>query len=262
MSKQKGFKNSEIALGIVLSIVMILFSRLGVFDSISSIISSPLEGFYQYNKNVFKSINEDIEFISNLALLKEEIDLLRDNNEFYKIENTDLKREIEEMRKILEQRTFENDFETIPSKILMYRNNGLDVVINKGSRDGVEINQAVITKNVFIGRVSKTYPTNSVVELVISPSIDVPVYIGGGELKGFVSGDGTGRVIIKNIPLLGELIEDEVVYTSGSDLKTPNGLLVGSLKNIISKETDLTRSANIQLFINMNYLDEVYVIIK
>ena len=257
---ERGLKNSDLIIATVISVVIILFARLGLLNSINAFISESFENIQYANFSIFSNIKDDFSFLADLAGNKDSIDQYKNENEFYKAENERQRLELESLRKILDQSSFDKDYKTIPARVLTYMETGNMILINKGDADNVKVGSAVTKGGCFIGRVSKTYPSSALVELPFSPNIRVPVIFPDSGARGFIVGADSRIVYVVDIPNSLTLPEGSTVVTSGADSQTPYGLLVGKSSGAFSNQTDISQRVQIESTLSLNQLTEVFVI--
>ncbi len=104
------------------------------------------------------------------------------------------------------------------------------IIIDRGERDGIEPNMAVVCESGVVGRVWKVFPSQSHVQLISDPTASLGVKLAGTEIGGILAGIGDPREgEMKYVPN-GETVEvDVAVVTSGSDGIFPRGVPVGKV---------------------------------
>ena len=65
---------------------------------------------------------------------------------------------------------------------------------------------------------------------------------------------------IENIDLDSDILEDDIVLTSNVSMLYPEGLQVGKIKSIKVSNDELTKTAIVETYTNVNSLNYVYVI--
>ena len=103
------------------------------------------------------------------------------------------------------------------------------VIINRGSKDGVELGMAVMDKSFLIGKVVEVSFTTSRVLLLSDLNSKVPVDIMPNNIQSILSGTGGDDGVIQYIRQQ-ELIEkDAVVFTSGAGGLFRSGIPIGKI---------------------------------
>ena len=122
------------------------------------------------------------------------------------------------------------------------------VIINRGSKDGVELGMAVMDKSFLIGKVVEVSFTTSRVLLLSDLNSKVPVDIMPNNIQSILSGTGGDDGVIQYIRQQ-ELIEkDAVVFTSGAGGLFRSGIPIGkidkdptSLKAVVNFFSDFSQ---------------------
>ena len=142
------------------------------------------------------------------------------------------------------------------------------VVIDKGSADGVELNAPVISPTGIVGRVIERGPNAARVQLLLDRDSGVGALIERTRVAGVVTGqvrsaegaqDPVGELALKYVPASADVVENDLVVTSGSERIFPKGLVVGRVRSVglgagLFKEIRVTPSAR------FDRLEEVLVL--
>lgn len=250
----------KIFIGITISLLIIILSRIGVFNDVYSVSSGIFNDFQQQNMNFFKNVEQDINFLSNLGNL-------RDENQKLKSENSNLKSDLdsanillEDSKKILKQLSFNPEKKYIPVRITQYSDNQTEIVINKGSKEGVKLNDVLVIENYLIGIITEVNEGYSRGRLIISSSSKVPSQSMKGDLRGVSLGDGINSINFQQVPNTTKLQINDRVVTAGVDGTYPFGLTIGKIINIESKDTDIEQKAQLATEINLKNLREIFII--
>ncbi|MBP3038045.1 rod shape-determining protein MreC [Bacillaceae bacterium Marseille-Q3522] len=126
------------------------------------------------------------------------------------------------------------------------------LTINKGTRDGVEANMAVISENGgLLGKIKNSQEFVSTVQLLSSmdPTNRVSAVVQGEqEYYGTIEGydEKTGYLQLKVIPSDADIKEDQTVVTSGMGGVFPPGILIGKIVDVVTAEYGLTKMAHVK----------------
>lgn len=136
------------------------------------------------------------------------------------------------------------------------------LLIDRGSRDGLEIGQAVITgAGVFVGRVSTLKERVATVELETDMGSRVAAAISNErKLIGVLEGKGNGATTLTYIPSTEHLARNQLIVTAGTDEKIPGDLALGIVNEIQSRPTDPFLSAAIEPLVRMDQIVLVSVL--
>jgi rod shape-determining protein MreC len=133
--------------------------------------------------------------------------------------------------------------------------------IDKGSKDGLKPDQAVVTPDGIIGKLRDVFPHTSQVLLINDQTSGAGVLLATTRLRAILRGSTTGQILINNLTPDSRIKPGEQVLTSGGDQVYPRGLPVGTIESI-KPDPDHQPYTLIQLHpaANLNQLEEVLVI--
>ncbi|HJV44308.1 MAG TPA: rod shape-determining protein MreC [Bacillota bacterium] len=139
------------------------------------------------------------------------------------------------------------------------------VVIDKGSRDGISANMAVITPEGYIGRVQSVSNFSSQVELVtdIERGNHIGAIVQGNErIYGVIEGfdPKNNLLIMRKIPMQAEIAPKQMVITSGLGGTIPKGLVLGEIVSVKTDDQYLTKDAYIKPNANLQQVEKVFVV--
>jgi rod shape-determining protein MreC len=134
------------------------------------------------------------------------------------------------------------------------------VVIEKGKRDGVAKDMAVITPSGLVGKVSSVTDNYAYVLLMTDINFSVSVRIQETRKEAILSGTGGRRCVLKYVPQEEVIKEGEVVVTSGFDDLFPQEVSVGYVSRVSKKGDSIFQEIEITLFQDLTRLDEVVVV--
>src|SRR5271170_121298 len=152
---------------------------------------------------------------------------------------------------------------TVAAQVIGTSGNDLSRVlyIDKGSKDGLKPDQAVITPDGVIGKLRDVFPHTSQVLLINDQTSGAGVVLATTRVRAILRGSTTGQIVINNLPPASGIKPGEQVLTSGGDQIYPRGLPVGTIESI-KPDLDHQPYTLIQLrpAANLNQLEEVLVI--
>ena len=134
------------------------------------------------------------------------------------------------------------------------------LVLNKGERDGVNVEMGVITPAGAVGRVVKTTAFTAMVLLATDPHNAITGLIQRTRDEGIIEGSPHGRLRMKYLPLLSPIQVGDRIVTSGLTGGFPKGLAIGTITRVDKTEGDLFQSAEIMPEVDFSRLEEVMVI--
>jgi rod shape-determining protein MreC len=133
--------------------------------------------------------------------------------------------------------------------------------IDKGAKDGIKTNMAVITADGVVGKVLKVFDSTSQVLLVNDQTSGVGTILEQSRLQGVLKGTPSGELVLDKIMNDEDVHPGEKVLTSGGDQIFPKGLLVGTVgKSGRGPESFL--NIKVKAAANLSKLEEVLIITK
>jgi rod shape-determining protein MreC len=133
------------------------------------------------------------------------------------------------------------------------------IILDRGSADGVEVNDAIVNANGLIGRVILTTNDMAKVQLLSDSNCAVGALIERTRRQGVVRGDGSGAAEMHDIPSLADVQPGDVVLTAGIDGIYPKGIPVGTVVRA-EKGTGLFKSIVVRPAVDFGKIEEVIVI--
>ena len=134
------------------------------------------------------------------------------------------------------------------------------VYIDKGSRDGVQQDMAVISADGVVGRVITVYKSTSQVLLINDQQSGVGSIFERSRVLGVTQGKASGGLVIDKVMADEDVKPGDKVLTSGGDLIFPKGLLIGTVAKL-EKGSEFLQ-ITVKPAAALNRLEEVLVIIK
>lgn len=240
-------------------------SRLNVVRNALSVPLNPLQkGIGAVGDKIKNTVNFFREVrtarAENEELRKKVQQMERELDKVYRLQN-----ENENLKKLL---SFKEQFtqETVGCNIISKDSGNLfeSFTIDRGSKDGISINDPVINANGLVGRVSRVdllsskvvsiIDTESSVSSRLSKSRDLVILKGDAQLRI----DGLCR--LDYIPPDVEVSVGDKVETSGMSSLYPKGIIIGEIIQVIKNEGQFDYYAIVQPTVDFRRLEEVVVI--
>lgn len=133
------------------------------------------------------------------------------------------------------------------------------ISIDAGEVQGVSVGDAVIWKDVLLGSVSEVSPQMSKVKRLDHSESRVSVYISRSGAEGILVGRFGSQVVLSQVLQGDDIKEDDIVVTTGA-FGAPRGLVVGRVSGIISDKTDVYKEAVVEMLMDLNDLQTVFIL--
>lgn len=139
------------------------------------------------------------------------------------------------------------------------------ITINKGKKDGVKVNMAVISEDGMIGKIKTVQPFSSTVQLVSDlgrTNLISAVVQGDDDINGMIEGYDPKKKMLsfKLIPYDAKLKKGQTVVTSGLGGVFPEGLEIGKVKEITPDPEGLTKIAYVKPSANLHEFYNVMIV--
>jgi rod shape-determining protein MreC len=172
------------------------------------------------------------------------------------------RQELTRLRELLELRE-SVPWTTVPARVIARGTEGSAriVTLDRGSRDGVRLNQPVLTPRGVVGRVIEAAPGASKVQTVLDPNSGVAGLIQRTRVQGMVVGAGDRGCRMEYVSELSNVEVGDVVVTSGLDQIYPKGYTIGIVASIGEGE-GLTKLVELRPEVDFRRLEEVLVVLK
>ena len=141
-----------------------------------------------------------------------------------------------------------------------------EITIDKGSKNGIEKNMAVVTNEGLVGRISKVSNYTSTVKLITNPNmsdkVSVKIKVDDGYVYGLIY-----KYSAKNNSYTVEGISENIKIPVGAEVVTtgmgdtfPSGLLVGKVTKVTTDNFDLSKVVIVKNSTDVNKIEYVTVI--
>ena len=216
----------------------------------------------------FKNFGSMITDYNSLKKVLEENKILKSNVEkieSLEAENSELKKEIEQMKNELNIEHVLSDYDYLNATVVSRNANTWynNLTIDKGSNSGIEEGMVVINSTGVIGKTTNVSTFSCDVKLITTTDTDnkisIKIAAGKNNLTGLINkyDYDTGFLEIEGISNTEQVSVGDLVYTSGLGGVFPSGILIGKVENITTDVYDLSKIINVSpsaKFEDINYV--------
>ena len=270
-ARQSGRKIWSLLFVLLALFCVIFFAARGRFQATTSTktvgtVLVPFEIAFSYVGQQVQRVSSNLWEIATVheqnKMLKNEIEQLRQQNTMaaeYAAENARL-------RELLAYKQSAQQFDLLAARVI-----GRDaalwtstIVVDRGSKDGVRENMAVVTGKGLVGRVTEVAPLSCKVQLILDVRSSVGTLVQRTESRvtGIVTGtlDNPYMPQMVNIPRNADVQDGDIVITSGFGGIYPKGIPVGQIVSQRSDDTGLLKVAQIETAVDFQRLEDVAII--
>lgn len=170
--------------------------------------------------------------------------------------NKHLKEELDNIKKINDIE-FDDNLDIIVSRV-KYRDvyeYSNTLTIFKGSKNNVNVGDAVLTNNGLVGIISKTYDYYSVVSLITNKKSNISVKI--NDAVGVLKLEN-GKLVVTSINNYKNISIGDEIYTSGLG-NLPDNIYVGKVKKVSLNDTEIEKVIEVDIENRLDTLDYLFV---
>lgn len=227
------------------------------FVTAANAISNGVNGFIDkwVNADTYKNQNDE---------LRELVSQMYERSADYE----ELQRENEQLREMLDLSKEHKDFVfSDPCSIIARNANDIygGFTINQGSNSGISLNDPVITSVGLIGRVTEIAGNYSKVSTILSPQVNVGVYTLRTKATGVIENDlstaENKQCLMSQILKDADIVPGDVIVTAGQSGLFPEGLMVGTVKEVYNDSNGLSKHAIIEPMEDCSAVTSAYAVI-
>lgn len=261
--------NSSTTLFIVSGAIIILLIILHIFKILRPVENLAIRIFSPFQKYVYLSGNRfsgSFRFFSSIKNLSKENKELKEKNNQLIYESSKAERLEKENKELREQLNLfkKEEFNLVAANVIGQDPNNLIQFINidKGSADGLKINQPVIIANNFlIGKISEASSHSAKVILITDSRSKINAQIQGADANGIIKGEHNLGLIMEMIPQDKIIKRGDKVVTSGVGGDMPVGLYIGEVEEVKTTDNELFQTARIKTQADFKNLRVVFAIV-
>ena len=236
------------------------------------IVSLAISLNFRRNTTIIENIFKDISMFINELFMRPLTALAKDSisnqDESYIIQkniNESLEKEISELKETLELNRTLTEY-SVENATILSRNKSYwfnTITIDKGKKDGLKKDMAVITSNGLIGKISKVYSNSSEIKLITSDDanykVSVSIKVNETDNYAILNGYDQSKNLLKvtGLSKTTSVNKGDIVVTSGLGELFPAGIFVGTVEEIANDKYDLSKTLYIktkQDFNNIHYV--------
>jgi len=223
-------------------------------------ILSPVQGFFW---DIGQTSSHFFSGFFNAASLKEENMQLEERMLVLQQELLSLQgveQENEQLRKALGL-GIEKEFTVISSRVIGKDPSQDILLLDKGSRDGVQEDMAVITPaKAAVGKIGAVFETTSRVMLLSHPASSFDAKILREGVVGLVRGKGGYRALLDLIPQESSVVPGDMVVSASLGGIFPENLLIGEVAEVETSGERSFSQAEIALFFDVRKAGLLFII--
>lgn len=269
------YKKKTGIVGIIITIIILILlvfisnmnvENLSYIENVVSSVVMPIQNGLTYLKN---KITGNDTFFADISKLQQE-------NEELKQKNTQLETSLRELEIIKSENSTLKEYLNLSEQYGNYTTKAAYIinkdisnynnvfVINVGKNDGIQNNMTVISEKGLVGHVISVTDNTAKVQTIIDTSSTVSATLSTSRDNLICRGtlEEKGMLKASYIPTDANLIQGDVVETSGMGGIYPKGIKIGTIKTIQNTKNIVDRTAIITPAVDFDKVETVLVITK
>jgi rod shape-determining protein MreC len=202
----------------------------------------------------------------DLRNLHEQNQSLKHENERLRIEQAGLAEDALQGQRLRELLDFRGRYidKTVAAQVVgtSGTDQARDILIDKGSKDGLQVQMPVITPDGIVGKIKNVFPHTAQVQLISDQTSGTGVLLANTRVRGVMKGNASGQPQILNISPDERIQPGEPVMSSGGDQVYPPGMPVGVVDRVVPDPDSSYVNIVVKPNANLTALEEVLVVVQ
>lgn len=244
---------------------LMLLGMAGILTPAEDIMAAPLHGVSGALNRLSLAFNQAVEELNSLGQLRGRIAALEEQLASRQIEIIQLREaasDYDRLTSLLSYTTALENIEFLTADVIAHEQSGIarHIIINRGTRDGIGIGMPVATDLGLVGRVVHVSANAAQVQLINDENSSVSSRLQTTRAEGSIIGQASGVLRMTFIDLDEDIIQSDLVITSGLGGNFPPDIVVGQVTSIRQFEFELFQEAEVRSLIDFDVLEFVLVI--
>jgi rod shape-determining protein MreC len=250
---------------LLLSGGLIVLSLAGTLTPFEGILAAPLNLVSGVFNQIALSVGGGLENMTDIQALQErnaELEEVLAQFQAELVELREIASDYQRLAELLDYTTAQNNEEFITADVINIDQSGFlrTIVINRGTRDGLDIGMPVVTPQGLVGRIEQVTANASRVLLITDQNSAVSARLQTTRAEGSVIGQASGTLLMDFIPLDETIQEGDLVITSGLGGNFPPDKVIGVVTSARQLQFELAQQATVSSLIDFGTLEQVLVI--
>jgi len=265
--RQSWRSNRLIFLIVMLSLCggLMLLSIIGISSQVEGVAATPLNGISGAFSRLSVSLNEIFEDLNNFGRLNERVAELEEQLAQQQVELIQLREVASDYNRLTGLLSYTSNIdnqEFVTADVIAVDQSSIarSIIINRGTRDGIAVGMIVTTDLGLVGRITRVSSNASQVQLVNDENSAVSARLQTTRAEGSVIGQASGVLRMTFIDLDEDIVQNDLVITSGLGGNFPPDIVIGQVTSIRQFEFELFQEAEVRSLVDFDTLEFVLVI--
>jgi rod shape-determining protein MreC len=265
--RQSWRSNRLIFLIIMLSMCggLMVLSITGVSNQVEGIAATPLNGVSGAFSRFSLTLNQIFEDLNDFGRLNERVAELEEQLARQQVELIQLREVASDYNRLTGLLAYTSNIdnqEFVTADVIAVDQSSIarSIIINRGTRDGIAVGMIVTTDLGLVGRIISVSSNASQVQLVNDENSAVSARLQTTRAEGSVIGQASGVLRMTFIDLDEDIVQNDLVITSGLGGNFPPDIVIGQVTSIRQFEFELFQEAEVRSLVDFDTLEFVLVI--
>ncbi|GAB1534795.1 rod shape-determining protein MreC [Geovibrio sp. ADMFC3] len=200
----------------------------------------------------------------NLVYVRQDNLELKEKNDRLKMENSLLREKVLEYERLKKLLNFKEaySFQSVACNVVGRNVDGYlkYIIIDRGSEDGIELKDPVISFEGLVGSVSEVYKNTARVDVILNIKNNASIMNKRTRAVGIIRGNGEGQLVVDYYDRLDKVEINDELITSGLGGVYPKGIAVGVVNRVDEKDTGLFQDLFVRPVVDFYKLENVLVL--
>jgi len=255
-------------LGLLIFVAILILgvgNRSGILRPLTSVLMaplSPLAGLFTSGADAASELADEPMDYAALQERNRELEGAVAELQVEIVRLREIEREYERLRGLLNYSNAHPDQTLVTAKVIARDTSGYLrwVIINRGTRDGIQIGNPVISELGLVGRVEDVAANAAWVRLAIDPGSAINARLQNARAEGTIVGLLQGGLRMELIPQEAVIETGDLALTSGLGGTFPAGIVIGQVLTVRRQPAALFQEAEIRPTVDYAHLELVSVI--
>lgn len=267
--KSRKFKAFMLVIGALLAGAVIAVASARATSPVTNVLGSVLSPVQRVVSSVAENVKWLGDSFESSGSYKKEIERLRQQIAEYEnqlVDYNEMQQKLSSYETMLGVKEENPDFKLERAGIIGTDSADMftSLIIDKGSNDGVSVNDPAVYGNYVVGIVKKVHPSYSVVESILNPEVNISALDSKTRETAYVTTtieySQKGNCVFSGLERTTTVSPGGIILTSGIGGTYPKGLIIGTVNEVCESEYDLSNYAVVEPGVNIKELEDLFII--
>lgn len=244
---------------------LISLSLIGILRPFEEVASVPLNSVSGAFSRLSLTLNQVADDINDMGRLRDRVAELEEQLARQQVELIQLREVASDYNRLtglLAYTTNIDNQEFVTADVIAVDQSSIarSIIINRGTRDGVAVGMPVTTDLGLVGRIIRVSSNAAQVQLINDENSSVSSRLQTTRAEGSIIGQASGVLRMTFIDLDEDIVENDLVITSGLGGNFPPDIVIGQVTSIRQFEFELFQEAEVRSLVDFDTLEFVLIL--